>query len=74
MRTGNQELNSILEWLAAKKRARLQGSDARKLRFIGRLMQSGITEMQRARQLLGDLVEEVEKRAREDRASGSGES
>ncbi len=74
MSTGNQELDSILEWLAAKKRARLQGSDARKLRYIGSLMQSGITEMQRARQLLGELVEEVERRAREDRASGSGES
>ncbi len=73
MSSGNQELDSILEWLAAKKRARLQGSDARRLRYIGRLMQSGINEMQQARRLLGDLVEEVEGKAREDRPPELGE-
>ncbi len=69
MSTGNQELDTILEWLAAKQRNRLKGNDARKLRYIGRLLSSGIAEMQQARRLLGDLVEEVERRAGEERQS-----
>ncbi len=71
MSTGNRELDEILEWLATKHRSRLKGGDAHKLRYIGRLMQSGIAELQRARRLLGDLVEKVERRAeREERATG----
>ncbi len=62
MSTGNQELDTILKLLAVKRRRQMKGSDARKLRYIGRLMQSGITEMQQARRLLADLVEEVEAR------------
>lgn len=74
MSTGNKELDTILELLAVKRRSQLKGSDARRLRYIGRLLQSGITEMQQARRLLGDLVEEVERRGVRDRPSGNQES
>ncbi len=67
MSSGNRELDSIIDWLAMRERGRLTDGDARKLRYVGRLMQSGITDMQRARRLLGDLIEEVEDRAAQEK-------
>jgi hypothetical protein len=68
MSSGNRELDAILDQLARQRRARLKGSDIHRLRYIGRLIQSGITEMQQARRLLGDLVEELQRRGQEEPA------
>ena len=71
MSSGNRELDAILEYVARQERARLRGRDAHRLRYIARVVQAGAIEMQRARRLLADLVEEIERRAEDEQPANS---
>lgn len=59
MGTGNRELDLILGQLSGRRRQPNPSGLLRRIEFMGKLMDAGVEELQRARRLLGELEEEL---------------